>query len=125
MSTSKRGRPKTTYDPNIAKQVQAFSQYAMPQEEIANHIGIDAKTLRKLYRKELDEGQFTAHLAASKTALERAMSGDTAMLIFYLKTQLKWREAGKENDKASSADNIKQMADAFREAFRSVGKCRS
>lgn len=119
----KRGRPKIAYDKNLADQIQAMSQYGTPQDEIAEMVNLSLLTLRKLYSKELKHGYNIAKLSVRKKLYEHCMAGDTACLIFYAKTQLKWREADK--DTPSTADNLKQLADSFREAFKSVGKCRS
>ena len=50
--------------------VKALSGYGVPQEDIAVHIDVDAKTLRKHYRRELD----------------------VAAAVFWMKARGGWRE---------------------------------
>lgn len=121
METKKKGgRPKIQYDPDIAKRVQSMSQYGTPQDEIASLVGISLVPLRKVYKKELEQGRCVARLSIRKKLFESCMAGDTACLIFYAKTQLGWREKDREQDKAAD-DSAKVLADAIREAMRSVG----
>ena len=59
-------------------------------------LGIIAKTLRKRYRAELDEGTPPALAEVIRTAYGMATSGEhAAMTIFWLKTQASWREASR------------------------------
>lgn len=39
------------------RSVRVMSGFGVPQEDIAIHLEIDAKTLRKHFRRELDRGQ--------------------------------------------------------------------
>lgn len=89
---NKGGRPRLQYDPEIAKQVQAMSQYGTPQTEIAELVGVSLVPMRRLYKKELEKGRCVAKLAVRKKLYEACMEGNTACLIFYAKTQLGWRE---------------------------------
>lgn len=69
--------------------VRAWAKIAS-QELIADRLNIDLKTLRKHYRAELDDGKFEAVAAVGGKLLAKALKGDTASMIFYLKTQGKW-----------------------------------
>lgn len=62
------------------------------QEQIARILGIDAKTLRKYYRDELDLASAKAIAKIGGALFNKALSGDTASMIFYLKTRAGWRE---------------------------------
>ena len=55
------GRPPHTPEPAIRRQVEAMAGYGVPEADIARVIGIDAKTLRKHYRQELDLGHIKAN----------------------------------------------------------------
>jgi hypothetical protein len=63
-----------------------------PQETIGRILGIDGKTLRKHYRDELDLGSSRAIGDIAGQLYKKAMSGDTASMIFWLKTRAGWRE---------------------------------
>jgi hypothetical protein len=63
-----------------------------PQEVIADVLGIDAKTLRKYYREELDQALAKANATIGGTLFNKAKAGDTAAMIFWLKTRAGFRE---------------------------------
>ena len=81
-----------TPTPATRELVARSSGLGLPHESIAHLLdgGIDDKTLRKYYRTELDNGKARAHAQVAATLFERAVAGDTALLIFYAKTQLRW-----------------------------------
>lgn len=119
---ARRGRPCIKYDKETARQVQGMSQYGVPQEKIALLIGMDTKTLVKLYREEIDKGMTVANLNVARTLYKKAMDGDTASLIFWCKSRMKWRERDRPGENAAiSSYQGKDWKEAFREAFNSVG----
>ena len=63
-----------------------------PQEVIADVLGIDPKTLRKHYREELDQALAKANATIGGTLFNKAKSGDTSAMIFWLKTRAGFRE---------------------------------
>jgi hypothetical protein len=70
-------------------------------EVIADILGIDAKTLRKYYREELDQSSAKANAQVGGHLYRKAISGDTAAMIFWMKTRAGWREKS-EVDHTSS-----------------------
>ena len=62
------------------------------QDIIADLIGIDAKTLRKYYRVELSHSTAKANAAIGGALYNKAKNGDTAAMIFWMKTRARWRE---------------------------------
>lgn len=80
----------------LRKLVESSSGLGLPHESIAALVGIDDKTLRKYYRKELDEGKAKANGQIAKTLYNKALSGDTTALIWWTKTQLRWSETVKQ-----------------------------
>lgn len=74
-----------------AKQVEAMSQYGVPQEDIASTIGCCVETMQKLYTKEIEHGRAIANAKIGKRLFEKAMGGDTASLIFWAKARMGWR----------------------------------
>ena len=83
-------------------EVAALRSYGIPQEEVAAYIGIDAKTLRKYYRDELDKaaitanakvGQFLYQNATGSTLDKGATHGDCVRAaMFWAKTRMGWKE---------------------------------
>jgi len=63
-----------------------------PQETIADILNIDPKTLRKHYREELDQSLAKANATIGGTLFKKAKDGDTAAMIFWLKTRAKFKE---------------------------------
>lgn len=92
------------------KRVRSFSGFAVPQEQIAHLEGIDTKTLRKHYRRELDLGMAEANAAIGRSIFEQAigrpavydpttgallreeLKPDKSAAIFLSKTRLGMRE---------------------------------
>lgn len=73
--------------------VVSLAGLGVPQAEIAARIGIDPKTLRQHYRAELDAGVSRANEAVARALFQKAISGDTTSMIFWLKTRAGWSTA--------------------------------
>lgn len=83
-------------------EVSALYSFGIPQEDIARYIGIDAKTLRKYYREELDSsvtkanaavGRFLYQNATGSTLKDGASHSDCVRAaMFWAKTRMGWRE---------------------------------
>ena len=84
----------TPHDPTKATRdtVSLHALVGTPQETIAGVLGIDAKTLRKYYREELDFALAKANATLGGTLYNKAKGGDTAALVFWLKTRAGFRE---------------------------------
>ncbi|MFA7174479.1 MAG: hypothetical protein WC340_13930 [Kiritimatiellia bacterium] len=72
--------------------VQLHTMVGTTQETIASIIGIDPKTLRKYYRDELDQSKAKANATIGGALFNKAKSGDTTAMIFWMKTQAGWKE---------------------------------
>ena len=89
------GRP--SFEPTDAQRVLVgeLAACGVRQEIIARRIGIDSKTLRKAFRRELREGKQDACATVAeklfRTATGNGRNAITAQ-IFWLKTQARWRE---------------------------------
>lgn len=73
-------------------EARALSGFGIPQEQIAQHLGIDPKTLRLHYREELDAGMLEANRKVAETLFGQAMKGNTACMIFWAKARMGWSE---------------------------------
>lgn len=87
-------RTKPPHEPTKATRdtVQMHALVGTPQEVIANVLNIDAKTLRKWYRAELDLAKAKANATIGGALFNKAKSGDTTAMIFWMKTQAGWKE---------------------------------
>jgi hypothetical protein len=73
--------------------VKAMSGFGVPQPDIAVHLGIDPKTLRKHFREELDRGSIEATTKVAQSLFNMATQGNNvAAAIFWMKARAGWRE---------------------------------
>ena len=101
----------TTYVPTEKQRrtVRAMSGYGIPQTDIATILEIDAKTLRKHFRRELDRGSIEATTKVAQTLFSMATSGqNTAAAIFWMKARAGWRE---KQEIVLSAKPVIEMSD--------------
>jgi hypothetical protein len=70
-----------------------MSGYGVPQEDIATFFDIDAKTLRKHFRNEIDKGSIEAATKVAQSLYRMATDGGSvAAAIFWMTTRAGWRE---------------------------------
>ena len=76
------------------KLVEQMCAVGIPQESICLVVrdGIDDKTLRKHFRRELDTSKVKANAKIGGTLYNKAVGGDTTAAIFWAKTQMGWKE---------------------------------
>ena len=90
----KRGQP--AYKPTDEERllVEQMTAVGIPQESVAMVLrdGIDLKTLRKHFRRELDTAKIKANAKVGGTLFNKIMNGDTTAAIFWAKTQMGWKE---------------------------------
>lgn len=89
-------------DAKSRAEVSALCSFGIPQEKIADYIHIDAKTLRKYYREELDSSETKANAAVGRFLYQNA-TGQTLKdgasysdciraAMFWAKTRMGWKE---------------------------------
>jgi len=101
-------RPRFKPTAQMRQSVQAMTAYGIPEEHIARTLtprGIDPKTLRRHFRRELDVGATLANSTVAQTLFQMATTGKhPAATIFWLKTRAGWRERpGGEEGRAAAA----------------------
>lgn len=89
---AKAGRPAHRPTDALREIVKAHAVVGTRQEVIADILGISPNTLAKHYRQELDHSRDTANAAVGGALYTKAISGDTAAMIFWMKTRASWRE---------------------------------
>ena len=86
------GRPPIGRDERIAQVVQLHTLVGTPQPTLAKILGMSTETMTKYYREELDTAKAQANASIAGRLYKKAMDGDTTAMIFWLKTQARWRE---------------------------------
>jgi hypothetical protein len=89
-----RGNPHVPTDAS-KELVAQHATVGNPQAIIAQILGIDDKTLRKHYREELDLAGAKATADIGGTLFNKAKGGDTAAMIFWMKTRAGWSETNR------------------------------
>ncbi|MGD9507032.1 MAG: hypothetical protein AB7X49_00535 [Geminicoccaceae bacterium] len=72
-----------------------MAAYGVPETEIGAVVGIDAKTLRKHYRQELDHGHTKANVKVAEALYRKALGEgreSVTAAIFWMKARAGWRE---------------------------------
>ena len=87
---------KPTFKPTDEERalVEQMCSVGIPQESICLVIrdGIDDKTLRKHFRRELDTAAIKANAAVAGALYKSALEGSTQAAIWWTKTGMKWSD---------------------------------
>ena len=76
------------------RQVLTMTGFGILQEEIANALEIDRKTLTKHFRRELDTGMTVANVRVAQALYQNAVQhNNVAAQIWWTKTRMGWKEA--------------------------------
>ena len=86
------GRPPHQPTDQTKLQAKTLAAVGIKHEDIAAKIGISADTLVKYYKQELDDGRVDSNAQIGKSLYEQAKAGNTAAMIFWLKTRAGWKE---------------------------------
>src|SRR3982751_4841733 len=73
-------------------QAEVLSGIGLPHRQIAVLLACDEKTLRKHLGEELTRGDAKATAKIAQSLFSKAMSGDTASMIFWMKVRAGWSE---------------------------------
>jgi hypothetical protein len=104
-----------------------MAAYGIPEADIATVIGIDPKTLRRHYRRELDTGHIKANTKVAENLYRRATGESREAVtaaIFWLKTRARWREAPQTHEVVHSEFNEmtkEQLEDYISDASARLG----
>ena len=102
---TKKRQTKPPHAPTDAARqtVQMHAMVGTKQTDIARVLDIDEKTLRKHYRDELDLAKAKANATIGGALFNKAKTGDTSAMIFWMKTQAGWRESTNIDHTSSDA----------------------
>ena len=89
------GRPPHLPNDDSRNRVYELSRVGTRYEDIATMLSISADTLTKYYPEELKKGRIEANAVIAGTLYEKAKSGDTTSMIFWLKSRAQWKETQK------------------------------
>lgn len=99
------GRPAFSSTKEQRRIVCEMCAHGVPQDVIANVIDIAPKTLRLHFRNELDIGSTLAIVKVAEALFQKAMNGDVACMIFFLKTRGRWTtQSSTQDDNYLDAD---------------------
>jgi hypothetical protein len=93
------------------KLVEKMSGFGVPFANIAALVtddGIDEDTLNRYFKKELAQGKSKTNSQVGKKLFQRCMDGDTSALIWWSKTQMRWKE-DKSEPVSLTEDTITQI----------------
>ena len=74
------------------KLVRSLSAVGIRYIDIAQKLDITDDTLRKNYKRELEDGRIDANAQIGNTLFQQAKKGNTTAAIFWLKTRAGWKE---------------------------------
>lgn len=88
----KQGRPAHAPTPELRQRVEGYVSCGVTHEQIRKLLNISRPSLEKHYRTELDLGAAVANGRIAGKLYEKALSGDSACMFFWLKTRARWQE---------------------------------
>lgn len=116
------GKPEHVPTDTSRAEIRALCSYGVSHDEISVYMGIDPKTLRKHYRKELDTAKIRAHAAVRKYLFEAASGAAISKgathadclraAMFWGKTQMGMKETT-NIDHTSGGDKIKSFSEMY------------
>ena len=111
MPRKKAGQPAFKPTDDERKMVEQMTACGIPQESqcLVLRDGIDDKTLRKHFRRELDTAATKANTKVAGTLFNKAMGGDTTALIWWTKTRLNWSEKSEIEHSGDAVWTIKNV----------------
>lgn len=97
------------------QQVEKLAANGLTQQQIADSLGISVSTIESRLRESeefkdaIKKGKAKGIAIIANQLFEKAKSGDTTSIIFYLKTQAGWKESQVVESKISLADEVASL----------------
>lgn len=118
----KRGPAPWEPSPEERRQVEHFVACGMTQEQIGLVLDKSTDSLQRHCRHELDAGLLKVNARVGARLFKKAMDGDTASLIFWMKSRAGWKErhvfehTGADGGAIITKDmNVEEAARLYRE----------
>lgn len=89
---NKGGRPPYEPTDQIRAVVSVMYAGGINKESIADAIGITTETMNKYYHAELASSKCKLDAEVIAALIKKIRAGDTASILFYLKTRCGWKE---------------------------------
>lgn len=90
-------------DEKTRAEISALLAFGITQIDTAAYMGMDVKTLRKHYRKELDTALTSANFKIANALYKNAVDNENVSAqIFWLKTKGGWKEPKDDVEQESS-----------------------
>ena len=89
---NKGGRPAVKRSEELAKRIRGMAAVGVPADDIAKTVGFSTDTLTKLYAPEMKSAAIEATAQVAGKLYQQCMEGNTAAMIFWLKTRGRWSE---------------------------------
>lgn len=93
--------------------VKNLSAVGIRYVDIAHKMDITDDTLRKHYKKELEEGRIDANAEIGRTLFQQAKNGNTSAAIFWLKTRANWTETVRTEHTGVDGTELKGLTVTF------------
>ena len=119
-------RPQVELTPEQILQVETLAS-VLSQEQIADYLGIAKSTFQAILDRDpvvfghYKKGKSKAIASVAKGLLKKALNGDTASAIFYLKTQGGWVET-RRHEVDSNLSLIDKMGNLDTEQLEALGR---
>lgn len=106
---NKGGRPMVVLTDKQKAEVQTLAA-VLTQEQIADYLGISRSTFYQILERDEEvsaqykKGKAKAVGSVAQSLVQKALAGDTASAIFFLKTQAGWKEVQKVEGAGSGGE---------------------
>lgn len=86
------GRPAWQPTADELRLVEHYTAIGMTQDEIALVMEVSVDSLQRHCRHQLDAGRLKVNAKVAAKLFDKAMKGDTASIIFWMKSRAGWKE---------------------------------
>lgn len=114
MAKTEKKKTKPKIEINL-QQVETLAANGLTQQQIADSLGISVSTIESRLRENeefkdaIKKGKAKGIALIANQLFEKAKSGDTTSIIFYLKTQAGWKETQAVETKISLVDEVASL----------------
>jgi hypothetical protein len=92
----------------LEERVETLASYHVSEADISLITGLGAEKLGE-YREAMERGRAKSYATLAQRLYQKALSGDSAALIFLAKTKLGWTEAAQRVDITNSDNSMRPV----------------